>query len=77
MGTEKQEGEGEMKDFPDINFMLEECKRAIRHQSVEIKKPTPEQIEKYIKYADLEMGPECCEDWVEQVRRYLRRWAYV
>jgi hypothetical protein len=38
-------------------------------------KPTKEQIEKYIDYADLEMGPECMDEWVDEVRKYLRAWA--
>ena len=34
--------------------------------------PTKEQIEHYIKAADDELGPECAEEWVEEVRKYLR-----
>jgi len=35
-------------------------------------KPTPEQIEQYIKAADLELGPTCEDDWVEWCRALLR-----
>ena len=38
-------------------------------------KPTKEQIEYYIKMADAELGPECCDDWVEKIKKYLRVWA--
>lgn len=37
-----------------------------------MKKPTPEQVEKYIDYADSELGPACCEEWVEWCRQVLR-----
>jgi len=36
--------------------------------------PTKEQIEHYIRSADLEMGPSCEDEWVEDVRAYLRAW---
>lgn len=36
--------------------------------------PTREQIEYYIDCADLEMGPICQDEWVEEVRKYLRAW---
>lgn len=35
-------------------------------------KPTKEQIEKYIDSADLELGPECEDEWVEWCRKTLR-----
>ena len=35
-------------------------------------KPTKEQIEHYIHCADLELGMECCDDWVEEIRSVLR-----
>lgn len=34
--------------------------------------PTPAQIEKYIEAADLELGPECSDSWVEWCRQALR-----
>lgn len=37
-------------------------------------KPTKEQIEYYIECADLEIGPGCEDEWIEEVRRYLRAW---
>lgn len=37
-------------------------------------KPTKEQIEYYIQCADLEMGPVSSEEWVEETRRFLRKW---
>jgi len=37
-------------------------------------KPTKEQIEKYISAADDELGPECVDSWVEDIRGYLRAW---
>ena len=37
-------------------------------------KPTKEQIEYYINCADLEMGPLCEDEWVEEVRKFLRAW---
>lgn len=38
-------------------------------------RPTKEQIAYYIQCADLEMGPGCADEWVEQVRTKLREWA--
>lgn len=35
-------------------------------------KPTKEQVEKYIEAADLELGPECADAWVEECRKALR-----
>ena len=37
-----------------------------------LQKPTREQVEKYIKYADAELGPECEDEWVEWCRQVLR-----
>lgn len=37
---------------------------------------TSERIEKYIEAADLELGPECTAEWVEECRQLLRN-AYV
>ena len=34
--------------------------------------PTQEQFEKYIQCADLELGPECKDEWVETIRHILR-----
>jgi hypothetical protein len=34
--------------------------------------PTPEQIERYIKCADADLGPECVDAWVETIRHILR-----
>lgn len=34
-------------------------------------KPTLEQVQKYIQYADAELGPECVEPWVEWCRKAL------
>jgi hypothetical protein len=38
-------------------------------------KPTKEQIEEYINAADDELGPNCTDAWVEEVRKYLRDWV--
>lgn len=36
-----------------------------------MKWPTSEQVEKYLEFADAELGPECTEEWVETIRRIL------
>lgn len=33
---------------------------------------TAEQVEQYIKMADAELGPECVDAWVEDIRQFLR-----
>jgi hypothetical protein len=37
--------------------------------------PTKEQIEEYIQCADLELGHECAEAWVGEIRKHLRKWS--
>jgi hypothetical protein len=37
-----------------------------------MKLPTQEQIERYIKFADAELGPESSDEWVKTIRHILR-----
>lgn len=36
---------------------------------------TPERIERYIHMADDELGPECSDDYVAELRAYLRAYT--
>jgi len=40
-------------------------------------KPTSEQIEKYIKAAELELGIECVEEWVKWINNHIRNIPHV
>lgn len=65
-----------------LNEMLTEMQQALRETGAlkedatmtahHVSRATAEQVEYYIRMADAELGQECCNDWVEDIRQFLR-----